>query len=92
MKTMEGGGGGAADRDGNAFHCFLYELSGNLLIAETTKPYWDYLRRTMEDVLRVSISDAPSLSSHPGSRLSIKLSWAGAKRRDIAVIGAAGFP
>jgi DNA-binding GntR family transcriptional regulator len=34
------------------FHCFLYELSGNPLIAETTKPHWDYLRRVMGEVLR----------------------------------------
>jgi DNA-binding GntR family transcriptional regulator len=35
-----------------AFHCFLYELSGNLLIGETTAPYWHYLRRVMGEVLR----------------------------------------
>ena len=34
------------------FHCFLYELSGNLLIGETTAPYWHYLRRVMGEVLR----------------------------------------
>jgi DNA-binding GntR family transcriptional regulator len=35
-----------------AFHCFLYEISGNLLIGETTAPYWHYLRRVMGEVLR----------------------------------------
>jgi DNA-binding GntR family transcriptional regulator len=35
-----------------AFHCFLYEISGNLLIGETTAPYWHYLRRAMGEVLR----------------------------------------
>jgi DNA-binding GntR family transcriptional regulator len=39
----------AADR---AFHCFLYELSGNPLIGGTTNPYWHYLRRVMGEVLR----------------------------------------
>lgn len=34
------------------FHRFLYELSGNPLIEETTKPHWDYLRRVMGEVLR----------------------------------------
>jgi DNA-binding GntR family transcriptional regulator len=35
-----------------AFHCFLYEISGNLMIGETTAPYWHYLRRVMGEVLR----------------------------------------
>ncbi|MEH3147870.1 MAG: GntR family transcriptional regulator [Methylobacterium frigidaeris] len=35
-----------------AFHCFLYDLSGNPLIAETTAPHWHYLRRVMGEVLR----------------------------------------
>ncbi|RVU15434.1 GntR family transcriptional regulator [Methylobacterium oryzihabitans] len=35
-----------------AFHCFLYDLSGNPLIAETTAPHWHYLRRIMGEVLR----------------------------------------
>jgi DNA-binding GntR family transcriptional regulator len=35
-----------------AFHSFLYEISGNPLIAETTAPHWHYLRRVMGEVLR----------------------------------------
>ncbi|KJB93144.1 GntR family transcriptional regulator [Skermanella aerolata] len=35
-----------------AFHCFLYDISGNLLIAETMEPNWHYLRRVMGEVLR----------------------------------------
>lgn len=35
-----------------AFHCFVYELSANPLIGETTAPHWHYLRRVMGEVLR----------------------------------------
>src|SRR3954453_15767216 len=35
-----------------AFHSFLYEISGNPLIGETTAPHWHYLRRVMGEVLR----------------------------------------
>lgn len=34
------------------FHAFLYELSGNPLIGETTAPHWPYQRRVMGEVLR----------------------------------------
>lgn len=33
------------------FHFFLYELSGNPLIAEISAPRWSYLRRVMAEVL-----------------------------------------
>jgi DNA-binding GntR family transcriptional regulator len=33
------------------FHFFLYELSGNALIAEISAPRWSYLRRVMAEVL-----------------------------------------
>ncbi len=33
------------------FHEFLYEISGNRLIKETTQPYWVHLRRLMGEVL-----------------------------------------
>jgi DNA-binding GntR family transcriptional regulator len=44
------------------FHLFIYEASGNPLIAETTQPHWQHLRRVMaaalsEDDLRVSVWD-----------------------------------
>ena len=35
-----------------AFHSFLYEVSGNSLIGDTTAPHWHYLRRVMGEVLR----------------------------------------
>ncbi len=35
------------------FHMFLYELSGNLLIADTMRLNWHHLRRTMGAVLQV---------------------------------------
>ena len=34
------------------FHSFLYEVSGNPLIGETTAPHWRHLRRVMGEVLR----------------------------------------
>ncbi len=34
------------------FHRFLYEVSGNPLLAQTAEPHWRYLRRVMADVLR----------------------------------------
>ena len=50
------------------FHSFLYELSGNPLIAETTKPHWDYLRRVMGEVLQQGAAyPAPSGTSTPVS-------------------------
>lgn len=44
------------------FHLFVYEASGNPLIAETAQPHWQHMRRVMaavlsEDVLRVSVWD-----------------------------------
>jgi DNA-binding GntR family transcriptional regulator len=44
------------------FHLFVYEASGNPLIAETAQPHWQHLRRVMaavlsEDDLRVSVWD-----------------------------------
>lgn len=44
------------------FHLFVYEASGNPVIAETTQPHWQHLRRVMaavlsEDDLRVSVWD-----------------------------------
>ncbi len=35
-----------------AFHSFVYEVSGNPLIAETMEAHWHYLRRVMGEVLR----------------------------------------
>lgn len=35
-----------------AFHRFIYEISGNPLIAATVEPHWRYLRRVMGEVLR----------------------------------------
>ncbi len=43
-------------------HLFVYEASGNPLIAETAQPHWQHMRRVMaavlsEDDLRVSVWD-----------------------------------
>ena len=47
----------AADID---FHLFIYEASGNPLLAETAQPHWQHLRRVMaavlgEDDLRINV-------------------------------------
>ena len=34
------------------FHSYLYEISGNALIASTAESHWRFLRRVMGDVLR----------------------------------------
>jgi DNA-binding GntR family transcriptional regulator len=44
------------------FHLFVYEASGNPLIAETAQPHWQHMRRVMaavlsEDDLRASVWD-----------------------------------
>ncbi len=39
-------------RADEAFHNFLYELSGNPLLARTVEVHWRFLRRVMGDVLR----------------------------------------
>ncbi|RTL50665.1 MAG: GntR family transcriptional regulator [Bradyrhizobiaceae bacterium] len=46
-----------ADMD---FHSFIYDLSGNPLIAETMRLHWRHLRRSMGEVLR-----------HPGMTISV---------------------
>jgi DNA-binding GntR family transcriptional regulator len=39
-----------------AFHHFIYELSGNRMVAETVEPHWAYLRRVMGEVLMMGAS------------------------------------
>jgi DNA-binding GntR family transcriptional regulator len=44
------------------FHLFIYEASGNPLLAETAQPHWQHLRRVMatvlgEDDLRINVWD-----------------------------------
>ncbi len=43
----------SADMD---FHHFIYELSGNRMVAETVEPHWAYLRRVMGEVLLMGAS------------------------------------
>ncbi len=44
--------GAAAVHADAAFHSWIYELSGNLLIVETMRLNWQHLRRSMGEVLR----------------------------------------
>lgn len=39
-------------RHDEAFHTFIYDVSGNPLVAPTAEPHWRFLRRVMGDVLR----------------------------------------
>ncbi len=46
------------------FHRFVYEASGNPLIAPTAEPHWRFLRRVMADVLRHAGSPAEIWDQH----------------------------
>ena len=46
--------GGAAVRADMAFHSWIYDLSGNVMIVETMRLNWQHLRRAMGEVLRHS--------------------------------------
>ena len=54
------GDAGAALKADMDFHSFIYDLSGNPLIAETMRLHWQHLRRAMGKVLR-----------HPGMSTSV---------------------
>lgn len=47
---------GSQIRHDEAFHSFIYEASGNPLLAATAEPHWRFLRRVMGDVLRYAES------------------------------------
>lgn len=57
VDTRDGPASLQADMD---FHSFIYDLSGNPLIAETMRLHWRHLRRAMGEVLR-----------HPGMSISV---------------------
>jgi DNA-binding GntR family transcriptional regulator len=59
-KLVDTGDAGAALQADMDFHSFIYELSGNPLIAETMRLHWRHLRRAMGKVLR-----------HPGMSISV---------------------
>lgn len=48
VARQDGGGGLSADID---FHAFIYDLSGNRLIADSMRLHWHHLRRAMSQVL-----------------------------------------
>lgn len=49
-----------------AFHCFLYDLSGNPLIAETATLHWHHIRRVMGQVLRDPVRLGTIWDEHAG--------------------------
>lgn len=59
-KMVEAGDAAAALQADMDFHSFIYEMSGNPLIAETMRLHWRHLRRAMGKVLR-----------HPGMSVSV---------------------
>jgi len=48
------------------FHFFLYGLSGNPLVAESTAPHWGYLRRVMGEVLLRGETPSQIWDQHEG--------------------------
>ncbi len=48
------------------FHHFVYELSGNRMVAETVEPHWAYLRRVMGEVLMMGASAKEIWEQHAG--------------------------
>lgn len=58
--VVASGDAGAALKADMDFHSFIYEVSGNPLIAETMRLHWRHLRRAMGKVLR-----------HPGMSVSV---------------------
>lgn len=58
--VVASGDAGAALKADMDFHSFIYDLSGNPLIAETMRLHWRHLRRAMGKVLR-----------HPGMSASV---------------------
>ncbi|CAN5336667.1 GntR family transcriptional regulator [soil metagenome] len=59
-KLVDADDAGAALQADMDFHSFIYEVSGNPLIAETMRLHWRHLRRAMGKVLR-----------HPGMSASV---------------------
>lgn len=59
-RVVASGDAGAALKADMDFHSFIYEMSGNPLIAETMRLHWRHLRRAMGKVLR-----------HPGMSVSV---------------------
>lgn len=51
VKAVKEQGGAAVSAD-MAFHTWIYELSGNVMIVDTMRLNWQHLRRAMGEVLR----------------------------------------
>jgi DNA-binding GntR family transcriptional regulator len=52
LKAVQSGSVRNQVREEAAFHFFIYEVSGNPLMAKSAEPHWRYLRRAMGDRLR----------------------------------------
>jgi len=66
-----------------AFHSFLYEISGNPLIGETTAPHWHYLRRVMGEVLRDDDEIPGSIWDEHAAILAAVIAGDGAKAETL---------
>lgn len=63
------------------FHHFIYELSGNRMLAETVEPHWAYLRRVMGEVLHMGASAKEIWDQHAEIMQAIADGDAGRARR-----------
>ncbi|WP_425403696.1 GntR family transcriptional regulator [Hwanghaeella sp.] len=66
LKAVRSGSVGNQIREESAFHFFVYEISGNPLMAKSAEPHWRYLRRAMGDRLRETPQPETIWEQHRG--------------------------
>jgi DNA-binding GntR family transcriptional regulator len=66
------------------FHAFIYQLSGNPLIGETTAPHWPYVRRFMGEVLRDDVQMPQTILSEHIAILDAVITGDGARAETLS--------
>lgn len=66
LKALRSGSVPSQIREETAFHFFIYEISGNPLMAKSAEPHWRYLRRAMGDRLRETPQPETIWEQHDG--------------------------
>jgi DNA-binding GntR family transcriptional regulator len=66
------------------FHAFIYQLSGNPLIGETTAPHWPYVRRFMGEVLRDDVQMPQAILSEHIAILDAVITGDGARAETLS--------
>src|ERR1700745_4120021 len=66
------------------FHAFIYQLSGNPLIGETTAPHWPYVRRFMGEVLRDDVQMTEAILSEHIAILDAVITGDGARAETLS--------